>query len=53
MDGDPPAAMRYTEVRMDQASTMLIDDIDKNTIDYQDNYDNSTREPTVLPCKIS
>ena len=51
MDGDPPAAMRYTEVRMDQASTMLIDDIDKNTIDYQDNYDNSTREPTVLPAK--
>ena len=43
--------MRYTEVRMDQASTMLIDDIDKNTIDYQDNYDNSTREPTVLPAK--
>ena len=51
MDGDPPAAMRYTEVRMDQSSTMLIDDIDKNTIDYQDNYDNSTREPTVLPAK--
>jgi DNA gyrase subunit A len=51
MDGDPPAAMRYTEVRMDQSSTMLIDDIDKNTIDYQENYDNSTREPTVLPAK--
>ncbi len=51
MDGDPPAAMRYTEVRMDQTSTMLIDDIDKNTIDYQDNYDNSTKEPTVLPAK--
>jgi DNA gyrase subunit A len=51
MDGDPPAAMRYTEVRMDQASTMLIDDIDKNTIDYQDNYDNSTKEPSVLPAK--
>jgi DNA gyrase subunit A len=51
MDGDPPAAMRYTEVRMDQASTMLIDDIDKNTIDYQENYDNSTKEPTVLPAK--
>ena len=43
MDGDPPAAMRYTEVRMDQAATMLIDDIDKNTIDFQDNYDNSTQ----------
>ena len=51
MDGDPPAAMRYTEVRMDQASTMLIDDIDKNTIDFQDNYDNSTQEPSVLPAK--
>ena len=51
MDGDPPAAMRYTEVRMDQASTMLIDDIDKNTIDFQDNYDNSTQEPSVLPDK--
>ena len=51
MDGDPPAAMRYTEVRMDQTSTMLIDDIDKDTIDYQDNYDNSTKEPTVLPAK--
>ena len=51
MDGDPPAAMRYTEVRMDQASTMLIDDIDKNTIDFQDNYDNSTKEPNVLPAK--
>ena len=50
-DGDPPAAMRYTEVRMDQASTMLIDDIDKNTIDFQDNYDNSTQEPSVLPAK--
>ena len=51
MDGDPPAAMRYTEVRMDQSSTMLIDDIDKNTIDFQDNYDNSTQEPSVLPAK--
>ena len=52
MDGDPPAAMRYTEVRMDQAANMLIDDIDKNTIDFQDNYDNSTREPSVLPAKF-
>jgi len=52
MDGDPPAAMRYTEVRMDQSSTMLIDDIDKNTIDFQDNYDNSTKEPSVLPAKF-
>ena len=52
MDGDPPAAMRYTEVRMDQAANMLIDDIDKNTIDFQDNYDNSTKEPSVLPAKF-
>ena len=52
MDGDPPAAMRYTEVRMDQSSNMLIDDIDKNTIDFQDNYDNSTKEPSVLPAKF-
>ena len=51
MDGDPPAAMRYTEVRMDQSATMLLDDIDKNTIEFQDNYDNSTKEPTVLPAK--
>jgi len=51
MDGDPPAAMRYTEIRTAQSANMLLDDIDKNTIDFQDNYDNSTQEPTVLPAK--
>ena len=51
MDGDPPAAMRYTEVRMAQSANMLMDDIDKDTINFQDNYDNSTTEPSVLPAR--
>ena len=49
VDGDPPAAMRYTEIRQAKVATALLDDLDKDTVDYQDNYDNSEREPTVLP----
>ena len=52
VDGDPPAAMRYTEVRMAKPAHALLDDIDKNTIDFQDNYDNSEREPVVLPARF-
>jgi DNA gyrase subunit A len=49
MDGDSPAAMRYTESRMDLAAHRLIEDIDKATVDFQPNYDGSEREPVVLP----
>ena len=52
VDGDPPAAMRYTEVRMAKPSASLLADIDKNTVNFQDNYDNSEREPTVLPARF-
>ncbi len=53
VDGDNPAAMRYTEVRLTRLSTELIgDDIDKETVDWIPNYDNSLQEPTVLPCKF-
>ena len=52
VDGDPPAAMRYTEVRMGKPAHALVEDIDKDTVDFQDNYDNSEREPTVLPARI-
>lgn len=52
IDNDPPAAMRYTESRMTRAAQYLLADIDKNTVDFQDNYDNSEREPTVLPARL-
>ncbi|WP_411958255.1 DNA gyrase subunit A [Paracoccus homiensis] len=52
MDGDPPAAMRYTEVRMDKPANYLLMDIDKDTVDFQDNYDGKDREPTVLPARF-
>ena len=52
VDGDPPAAMRYTEVRLRKISDSLVDDLDKQTVDYQDNYDGSEREPVVLPAKF-
>ena len=52
MDGDPPAAMRYTEVRMDKPANFLLMDIDKDTVDFQDNYDGKDREPTVLPARF-
>ena len=51
MDGDPPAAMRYTEARLAKAAESLLDDIDKETVDFQSNYDDSTEEPTVLPAR--
>ncbi len=52
MDGDNPAAMRYTESRLAKASQMLLTDLDKGTVDFQDNYDGKEQEPTVLPAKF-
>nr|WP_269844480.1 DNA gyrase subunit A [Acidimangrovimonas sediminis] len=52
MDGDKAAAMRYTEVRMDKPANFLLADIDKDTVDFQDNYDGKDREPTVLPARF-
>ncbi|MCX5515099.1 DNA gyrase subunit A [Kaistia algarum] len=52
VDGDSPAAMRYTEVRLAKSSRSLLDDIDKDTVDFQDNYDGSEREPVVLPARF-
>ena len=52
MDGDPPAAFRYTEVRLAKAARGLLDDIDMDTVDFQDNYDGKDREPTVLPARF-
>ena len=52
MDGDPPAAMRYTEVRMAKAADYLLADIDKDTVTFQDNYDGKDHEPTVLPARF-
>ena len=51
VDGDRPAAMRYTEVRMDRPAAQLLADIEKNTVNFQDNYDSSESEPTVLPAR--
>ena len=52
VDGDRPAAMRYTECRLEKVAQFLIDDIDKDTVDFQDNYDASETEPVVLPAKF-
>jgi DNA gyrase subunit A len=52
MDGDPPAAMRYTEARLARVAETLLADIDKETVDFQPNYDESTQEPTVLPAEF-
>ena len=52
MDGDPPAAYRYTEAKMARLADELLADIDKETVDYRDNYDGTTQEPTVLPAKL-
>jgi DNA gyrase subunit A len=52
VDGDMPAAMRYTEVRMQKITNSLLDDLDKDTVDFRDNYDGSEREPTVLPARF-
>jgi len=51
VDGDSPAAMRYTEVRMDYPAAALLEDIEKNTVNFQDNYDGKEQEPVVLPAK--
>ncbi|MGP9812974.1 DNA gyrase subunit A [Rhodopseudomonas sp. NSM] len=52
VDGDAPAAMRYTESRLTKIAQLLLDDLDKDTVDYQDNYDGSFNEPQVLPAKF-
>ncbi|SLN72642.1 DNA gyrase subunit A [Pseudooceanicola marinus] len=52
MDGDKPAAMRYTEVRMDKPAAYMLNDIDKDTVDFQDNYDGKDKEPSVLPVRF-
>jgi DNA gyrase subunit A len=52
MDGDPPAAMRYTEVRLTRAAEALLDDLDKETVDFQPNYDEKSEEPRVVPARF-
>ncbi|WP_315720240.1 MULTISPECIES: DNA gyrase subunit A [unclassified Bradyrhizobium] len=52
VDGDPPAAYRYTEAKLAKSAIPLLDDIDKDTVDFQPNYDNSDKEPSVLPAKF-
>ncbi|MBV6487665.1 MAG: DNA gyrase subunit A [Pseudorhodoplanes sp.] len=52
VDGDPAAAMRYTEVRLEKITNALLEDIDKDTVEFQPNYDNSEREPAVLPARF-
>ncbi|WP_042721537.1 DNA gyrase subunit A, partial [Flavobacterium sp. B17] len=52
MDGDPPAAMRYTEARLKKISDEVLSDLDKETVDFQNNFDDSLTEPTVMPSKI-
>ena len=49
VDGDPPAAMRYTETRLSKVAQFLVDDIEKNTVGFQSNYDETEKEPIVLP----
>jgi len=52
IDGDPPAAMRYTECRMDRLTDEMLDDIAKDTVDFRPNYDEKEQEPTVLPARL-
>ena len=52
IDGDPPAAMRYTEVRLDRIASEMLEDLDKETVDFVPNYDGGEHEPLVLPAKI-
>src|SRR5258706_3276041 len=52
VDGDPPAAMRYTECRLTKISQYMLDDLDKDTVHFQENYDGSEREPRVMPAKF-
>ena len=53
VDGDPAAAMRYTECRLDKAAMALLDDIDKDTVDFQANYDGNEHEPVVPPAPLT
>ena len=52
VDGDPPAAMRYTEARLTKIAATMLDDIDKETVDFRANYDDSEHEPEVLPARV-
>jgi len=52
IDGDPPAAMRYTEARLEKVAEEMLDDIDRDTVDFQPNYDGNEQEPMVLPSRI-
>ncbi|MCR5506629.1 MAG: DNA gyrase subunit A [bacterium] len=52
MDGDSAAAMRYTEARMSKAAAYMVEDLDKDTVEWRPNYDESTKEPEVLPCRF-
>jgi DNA gyrase subunit A len=52
IDGDPPAAMRYTEARLSAIAEEMLFDIEKNTVDFRDNFDGTYREPTVLPARL-
>jgi len=52
MDGDPPAAYRYTEAKLERLADELLEDIDKETVDFRDNYDGTRQEPSVLPAKL-
>lgn len=52
VDGDPPAAMRYTEARLSKIAGLMLEDIDKNTVDFYPNFDNTLEQPSVLPAKI-
>jgi DNA gyrase subunit A len=52
VDGDPPAAYRYTEARLTRVAVAMLDDIEKNTVDFQPNFDDQRQEPSVLPAKI-
>ena len=52
VDGDSPAAMRYTEARLQKIAEEMLDDLDKDTVDFQNNFDDSLQEPTVLPTQI-
>ena len=52
IDGDPPAAMRYTEARLTAAAELMLTDIDKETVDFEDNFDSTRKEPVVLPSKF-
>ena len=52
IDGDPPAAMRYTESRLDRISKHMLADIEKDTVDFEPNFDDSEMEPSVLPSRL-